>query len=167
MTAYPETDIDVKISLCRRWTLCQAMVQQFWKRWSREFVQQLQASNKWNAASPNLAVGDVVLASAFQTNWGLARVTAVFPGKDGLVRAAEVLVKKVIIPDSSVKRPILPSQLKVKTSTLRRPITKLALLIPACKTSMKSQKGDLHGREDVQATVPEQQQSSQTATDLT
>ena len=131
LMAYPKTAIDLKISLCKRWTLCQAIVQQFWKRWAGKFVQQLQAAQKWNAASPNLAVGDIVLmkdASAFQTHWGLAKVTAVFPGQDGLVRAADVLTKKVIIPEPSVKRPILPSQLKVKTCILRRPITKLALL---------------------------------------
>ena len=165
--AYPETEITPEMSLMRRWTLCQALVQQFWKRWAGEFVQ-LQAAHKWNSASPNLAVGDIVLmkdASAFQTNWGLARVTAVFPGKDGLVRAVEVLTKKVTIPEPSIKRPISPAQLKMKTCTLRRPITKLALLIPACKTGSHSHEGVLHGREDVQATSLCPSSSSQTAQD--
>ena len=71
MVAYPESEIDRKIALSERWTLCQSMVQQFWKRCSREYVQQLQASHKWKTARPNLAVGDVVLmkdTSAFQTH---------------------------------------------------------------------------------------------------
>ena len=141
-------------------------MQQFWKKWSTEFLQQLQASQKWNSAHPNLSVGDVVLmkdSSAFQTNWGLAKVTAVFPGKDGLVRAVDVLTKKVTLPDPSVKRPISLKQLRVRTCTLRRPVTKLALLIPACKTGSGSDEGVLHSREDVQATPLCPSHSSQTS----
>ena len=117
-------------------------------------MQQLQASQKWNSSSPNLTVGDVVLmkdASKFKTNWGIARVTAVFPGEDGQVRAVEVLTKKVAVPDSVVKRPLALSQFKVKTGTLRRPIAKLALLIPACKVTRISEDGSPHSRENVQA----------------
>lgn len=120
LMAYPETQIDVKIPLCKRWTLCQAIVQQFWKRWSREYVQQLQSSQKWNSTRPNLAVGDVVLmkdASAFQTHWGLARVVAVYPGEDGLVRAVDVLLKTAVPPDATTKRPVRPDQVKIKTSS--------------------------------------------------
>ena len=118
-------------------------------------------------------MGDIVLmkdSSAFQTNWGLAKVTSVFPGKDGLVRAVEVLTKKVTRPDPTVKRPISLSQLRVKTCTLRRHITKLALLIPACKTYSGSHEGVLHSRENVQATdlCPSSQTTScQTALETT
>ena len=106
LNAYPETETSPQMSLMKRWTLCQEIVQDFWKRWSTEFMQQLQASQKWNSSSPNLTVGDVVLmkdASKFKTNWGITRVTAVFPGEDGQVRAVEVLTKKVAVPDSVVK----------------------------------------------------------------
>ena len=34
LQAYPETDIATDPSLHKRWTLCQAVVQHFWKRWS-------------------------------------------------------------------------------------------------------------------------------------
>ena len=164
MAAYPETEITPDISLSNRWTLCQSLVQQFWKKWSAEFLQQLQASHKWNSSSPSLTVGDIVLmkdASAFKMHWGLAKVTAVFPGKDGHVRAVEVLTKKVTVPDESVKRPISLSQHKVRTCTLRRPVTKLALLIPANKVT--TYEGVLHSREDVQATSLCPSHSSQTS----
>lgn len=61
LQAYPELAIECDMSLCRRWVLCQAMVQQFWKWWSREYLQQLQASQKWKIAQTNLAVDDLVL----------------------------------------------------------------------------------------------------------
>ena len=69
-----------------------------------------------------------------------------FPGDDGLVRAVEVKVKKVVLPAETAKRPLKLDQLKITTSTLRRPVTKLALLVP------NSDEGVLHGRENVQAT---------------
>ena len=91
LTMYPETETTPQMSLMRR---CQQIVQEFWTRWSTEYLQQLQSAQKWNHASPNLETGDIVLmkdANKFQTNWGLAQVTEVFPGEDGKVRAAEVL----------------------------------------------------------------------------
>ena len=160
IVAYPETEVDQKVALSERWTLCQGMVQQFWKRWSNEYFHQLQAAHKWKTKRPNFCIGDVVLmkdSSAFQTHWGLARVSAVYPGEDGLVRAVDVVVKKVVLPSDKTKRPLKLEQLKVTTSTLRRPITKLALLVPT------TTEGVLHGWEDVQATVsPSQITSSQT-----
>ena len=141
------------MTLTKRWTLCQQIVNDFWKRWSREHLQQLQAANKWHHSAPNLQVGDLVLmkdSHQFQTNWGLARVTATFPGADGLVRAVEVLTKKVAVPDSRQKRPLTLDQFQVKASSLRRPVHKLALLIPA-KSIMKNPTESLHGGEDVGA----------------
>ena len=57
-----------------------------------------------------LAVNDLVLLvdnNLVRGQWHLGRVTKVFPGSDGLVRAAEI---------------------KTKTSVLVRPIAKLCLL---------------------------------------
>ena len=133
LMAYPETELDLKVSQSDRWTLCQAMVQSFWRRWSKEYRSQLQVRNKWRTAQPNLAVGDVVLmkdSSSFQTHWGLARVSKVFPGDDGLVRAVDVTVCKAQLPDKP-GRVATPDQLAVKKTTLRRPIAKLSLLVPA------------------------------------
>ena len=134
LMAYPETEIDLKVAQTERWTLCQALVQSFWKRWSKEYLSQLQASHKWKSAKPNLEVGDVILmkdSSSFQTHWGLARVVKTYPGEDRLVRAVDVKVSKVTLPDKPGKNPIPPDKMKTKTSILRRPVSKLALLVPA------------------------------------
>ena len=155
LTAYPETETAPQMGLMKRWTLCQQIVQEFWKRWSAEFLQQLQASNKWNNASPNLETGDVVLmkdSNKFKTNWGLAQVTNVFPGEDGKVRAVEVLTKKVAVPGPEVTRPLTLAKYKVKTASFRRPVTRLALLIPSKRLMKSTREGTPHGGEDVGAT---------------
>ena len=38
LKAYPETTILQELSLLNRWTMCQAMVHHFWKRWSTEYL---------------------------------------------------------------------------------------------------------------------------------
>ena len=42
LRAYPETVISSDIPLHRRWTLCQAIIHHFWRRWSAEYLQHLQ-----------------------------------------------------------------------------------------------------------------------------
>ena len=134
LTAYPETDLDFSRSYRDRWTLCQSMVQQFWRRWSTEYLSQLQSRKKWTSTRPNLAVGDLVLMndskSFFTTHWGMARVAKLFPGEDGLVRAVDVTVCKIKLPKKKPKELIKHQQMKVKTTTFRRPVAKLCLLIP-------------------------------------
>ena len=91
--SYPEKDIPEDISLLKRWNLGQAMVQHFWTRWSSEYLSSLQARTKCTKTQPNLEVGDVVVLREDQTfacNWPLAKVTQIFPGKDGLVRVATI-----------------------------------------------------------------------------
>ena len=107
LTAYPETIIHTEPSHIRRWTLCQAIVQHFWRRRSQEYLQQLQALLKWRNSAPNLQIDDVVVIKddhTFAAQWPLAKVIQTFPGRDGLVRVA---------------------MLKTATSTLKRPIAKL------------------------------------------
>lgn len=111
LTSYPETVVKTDPSICKRWNMCQAMVFHFWKRWSTEYLQQLQSLSKWRKASPNLQVGDIVVLkddSLFLNHWPIARVLRTYQGADNLVRV--VLIKTA-------------------TTTLRRPVHKLALLL--------------------------------------
>lgn len=82
----------------------------FWARWLQEYLPLLQERKKWILKGRNLAVNILVLVvteNAPPGYWLLGHVTKEFPGKDGLVRTAEV---------------------KTKNSTLLRPISKLCLL---------------------------------------
>lgn len=94
----------------KQWRRGQLLSNHFWKRWLREYLPLLQERKKWILKQRNLAVGDLVLVVTDKVprgHWLLGRVIKVFPGTDGLVRTAEV---------------------KTKTSTLVRPISKLCLL---------------------------------------
>ncbi|CAB4015623.1 uncharacterized protein LOC110248986 [Paramuricea clavata] len=103
----------------KRWKLCQALTQHFWKRWSAEYLNGLQRFNKWKVPKRNLQLDDIVLVKDNRTptcQWPLARVTKVHPGPDKLVRVVTV---------------------QTKTGTFIRPIVKLCLLLPAKEVPKK------------------------------
>lgn len=100
-----------KIPLGKRWEAVNQKSQIFWKRWSTEYLTSLQSRNKWNVAKPSLQIGDLVLLKDEITSpgkWPLGRVIDTHPGTDNLVRVVTV---------------------KTATSTFKRPIAKLVLLI--------------------------------------
>ncbi|EZA46580.1 hypothetical protein X777_00012, partial [Ooceraea biroi] len=75
-----------------------------------EYLHHLQTRNKWHQPERNVKTGDLVLVVDERTppsKWPLARVIAVHPGADGLVRVVSV---------------------RTSTSTYKRPITKLCPL---------------------------------------
>ncbi len=95
---------ELVISNRRRWNLCQHLTYEFWKRWSTDYLQQLQKRTKWKQPLPNFKKGDVVLlkdTELFIRTWPLAVVEEVYPGQDGLVRAVSVRTSK-----GTYKRPI-------------------------------------------------------------
>ena len=153
IVAYPETFIPEQATNNNRWTLQQGIVQSFWKAWSSEYFRHLQGNHKWKKKLENLCVGDLVLmkdGSEFKTHWGLAKVIKVFPGEDGLVRAVEVMVKKAVTPKNTVRKKTKWDEIKIQSSTLRRPVSKLVLLMAA------RNEGSFIGGENVQAkTSPE------------
>ena len=110
-TAYPSDPAPMaEPHLSTKWKRCQAVIQHFWNRWHREYLQTLQSRTKWTKTQPNLQVGDIVILKEdklFTCHWPLAKIIETYPGTDGLVRVALV---------------------KTSTSTYKRPVTKLALL---------------------------------------
>ena len=100
-----------RIPFFKRWKLVNQLSQDLWLKWYGAYLQSLQARHKWESASRNLQVGDVVLLkdqSLATPHWPLAAVQRVFPGEDGLVRVVEI---------------------RCKGKLYRRPVTKLALLV--------------------------------------
>ena len=95
----------------RRWRQVQYLADLFWRRWTKEYLPDLQERQKWSRPKRNLAENDVVLVvdeSAPRNSWLMGRVIQTFEDSKGLVR-----------------------QVKVKTNTniLLRPVTKLCLLL--------------------------------------
>ena len=81
------------LSCRKKWRHAQALASHFWKRWSREYVPTLTMRKKWQKDIKNVQVGDLVLLTdpnAPRGSWPLARVTEVYPGRDGRVRSVQI-----------------------------------------------------------------------------
>ena len=93
-----------------RWQQVTEMRNQFWRRWRKEVLQDLQRRSKWLQPVETLKMGDLVLITDDQQpplHWPLARIEIVHPGPDGLVRVVT---------------------LRTASSTLTRPVQRLIVL---------------------------------------
>ena len=82
-----------KLSSLRRWHLVQRLTQDLWTAWQSTYLQSLQARQKWKSNSHPFKAGDVVYLrddSFTYRRWPLARITDIYPGDDGIVRAVDV-----------------------------------------------------------------------------
>ena len=107
---HPESYL--KLSILRRWYLCENLVRHFWDRWRKEYLVSLQKYSKWKHPMRNFSVGDVVVFkddNVTPTQWPIARITKTSAGADGMVRVVT---------------------LKTKNGVYNRPVTKIALLLP-------------------------------------
>ena len=100
---------------CRkRWRQVQHLANEFWSRWRKEFLQNLQTRSKWTKRKRNFEINDVVLIKDEdlpRNQWPLARITKIFRDeKDGLVRKVQLYAPTY-------------------KSELMRPIHKLVLLV--------------------------------------
>ena len=91
----------------RRWKYVQYLANQFWKRWLKEYLPELQRRSKWSKEEENIKVGDVVLLCEEVTPrylWPLGLVVEVKQGRDGLVRSVKVKTKstELVRPVSNV-----------------------------------------------------------------
>ena len=75
-----------------RWRRVQHLANEFWSRWRKEYLQNLQARPKWNERV-NLKVGDVVITkddNVPRNEWELGRIESVERSDDKLVMKARV-----------------------------------------------------------------------------
>lgn len=94
LSAPPERDVtDIQINRLNRWQRVQHLAQNFWSRWSKEYLNQLRQRNKWKSPENSLSVGSLVLIKEDNSpsmTWPIGRVISVNVGKDGHVRVATV-----------------------------------------------------------------------------
>ena len=84
----------------RRWRQVQYLADQFWKRWSKEYLPMLQTRLKWLREQRNLSVGDIVLVvddTCSRNAWPLGRIIETLPNSDGCVRRVKVKTKSGIL----------------------------------------------------------------------
>ncbi|XP_050076085.1 uncharacterized protein LOC126563480 [Anopheles maculipalpis] len=93
MQAVPEPDYSIlKENRLSRWQLVQSMLQHFWRRWTAEYLPELQNRSKW-LKRKEIKVGSLVLLADQNTpplHWPLARIVAAHPGDDGVTRVVTV-----------------------------------------------------------------------------
>ena len=112
LIALPEQKVeDIKDNRLSRYQRIQKMFQHFWKRWHIEYLHNLQQRNKWMLKENwDIHCGALVLIREDNLpplKWALARIVAVHPGKDKIVRVVT---------------------LKTANGELKRPISKIVLL---------------------------------------
>jgi hypothetical protein len=101
----PTADLsDIKPNRLSCWQAHQQQLQVFWKRWSTDYLHELQQKQRWQKATPNFQTGQVVLLKNNNTiplQWPLAITTHIYPGADGKTRTVTVKTSKGVF-----KRPI-------------------------------------------------------------
>lgn len=110
-SALPEPcSSNIPTQTINRYQLLQRLHADFWRKWSQEYLTRLMHRSKWTKQEENMRPNQIVLIKEDNlppTKWLYGRIIKVHPGKDGLVRVADV---------------------KCKNSILSRPIHKLCLL---------------------------------------
>ena len=92
------------------WQKLTKIVQVIWKRWSADYLSNLQQRNKWKFEKNNVKIGDLVIVKEDNLSpcqWSLGRICEIYPGKDGKIRVVEI---------------------KTASGKYKRPISKLCLL---------------------------------------
>ncbi|XP_026731637.1 uncharacterized protein LOC113496572 [Trichoplusia ni] len=88
----------------KRWHLTQKMVQNFWRRWSLEYLTQLQHRYKWTNCNPEPEIGDVVLVKEDglpPARWLYGIIKNKHPGLDNITRVVTIRCK-----NNEIKRPV-------------------------------------------------------------
>jgi hypothetical protein len=89
----------------RKWKQAQFIVDQYWRRWMKEYLPTLIERKKWEKTVRPIRVGDVVMImdeNSRRGDWLIGSVTKVLPGSDGVVRAATVKTER-----SELTRPVV------------------------------------------------------------
>ncbi|XP_060807713.1 uncharacterized protein LOC132903428 [Amyelois transitella] len=98
------------VNLTSRWKLVLKIANDFWHRWSKDYLLNLDKRYKWTTKKSEPDVGDIVIVREDNlppTKWILGRIIETHPGKDNITRVITI---------------------KCKDKLLKRPINKLCLL---------------------------------------
>ncbi|XP_058837137.1 uncharacterized protein LOC131693385 [Topomyia yanbarensis] len=105
LVAIPEPTYDgIPVNRLSRWQYVQHLREEFWKRWSLEYLQEMQIRQKWDKRKENIKAGMVVIIrddNLPPQHWKLGRVEKTYSGSDGLIRVVDVRTRVGIL-----KRPI-------------------------------------------------------------
>nr|XP_049703353.1 uncharacterized protein LOC126056028 [Helicoverpa armigera] len=94
-----------------RWQLTQKMMQNFWHRWSQEYLKKFLHRYKWSSPHPEPEIGDIVVVREDDLppcKWLLAKVVEKHPVMDKITRVVTLRTKNSLIKRPTSKICILP-----------------------------------------------------------
>ena len=94
----------------KRWKRVQYLVEVFWTRWKKEYLNTLQMRTKWNRPKRNFKVGDIVLVVDERTSrnlWPLAGVIDVMPDSMVMVRSVKNKTATSMLEQPNAKQVLL------------------------------------------------------------
>ena len=89
----PQPELEARVNPKHLLRSVQNRVSEFWISWMKYFAPTLLPRNKWFQIRENVKIGDLVLElnpNRKRTQWEMALISNVFPGKDGLVRKVRI-----------------------------------------------------------------------------
>nr|XP_049694654.1 uncharacterized protein LOC126054199 [Helicoverpa armigera] len=101
----------IEKSRANRYERIEQLRQQFWERWRREYLAELQQRTKWRRPDRELKVGDLVILKEDNLPplcWRLGRITKLYQGPDGVSRVADVLTSRGTVKRAVHKFCIIP-----------------------------------------------------------
>ncbi|CAG2242061.1 unnamed protein product [Mytilus edulis] len=107
-----------------RWKFIQQVVQNFWKKWTRDFFPTLIIRQKWHTKQRNVKVGDLVIvqdSNIVRGRWKMAQIVEANAGRDGFVR-------DVILRYKNVSQGV--SYNGCEDQTIRRSVHRLVVILP-------------------------------------
>lgn len=99
------------LHMLSRYKRVEQLRQHFWKRWSLEYVGELQKRTKWQNSQGSLTPDALVVIKEDNLpplKWRLGRIESVYPGRDGVSRVAAIRTAGGVIKRSTSKICPLP-----------------------------------------------------------
>ena len=99
----------------QRYRYLQSLISQFWTTWKTEYLNTLQAREKFQRSARNFEVGELVLLQDDNfppSEWPLARILETHKGQDGVVRSVHVRTQRGNLDRPVVKLRRLPVHLE-------------------------------------------------------
>ncbi|XP_062716949.1 uncharacterized protein LOC115265221 [Aedes albopictus] len=100
---------DQSVTLRDSWTIARNIMDEFWRRWVREYLPMLTRRTKWFDNVKPLEHGDlvVIIDENARNCWERGRILEVFPDKSGQVRRATVQTARGVFARPAVKLAVL------------------------------------------------------------
>ncbi|XP_055527359.1 uncharacterized protein LOC129719980 [Wyeomyia smithii] len=112
LQAIPEPNLEsVPFNRLNQWQQMQRNLQEFWRRWRREYLNQLQARQKRWKPPVQIQIGKLVVIQDDNLppmRWRMGRITAIHPGDDNVVRVVTVKTSSGVLVRPVEKLCILP-----------------------------------------------------------